>query len=132
MFQGRSGARYRFQAWPMETRFKTVGGIYIVTKRECLDRTFQTMATHHWLAVGQTNDLGALVFTKPELSKLAKQGANCICVYAVAGEALRQEIEQDLIEGNQNQGWPLQYLVRAELPPAAPEVSEEVIRSEAR
>ena len=56
-FQGMSGARYSFQAWPMDTKFKATGGIYLVTRRECLDRTFPTKASHRCLAIGQTADL---------------------------------------------------------------------------
>ena len=36
--------------------------------------------------------------------------ANCICVYAVADEARRSEIEQDLIDGNPQWGGELHYL----------------------
>ena len=85
----------------MDTKFKAMGGIYIVTKRECLDRTFPTKATHRCLAIGQTADLAASALTKSELTKLTTQGANCICVYAVADAARRAEIEQDLVEGNE-------------------------------
>jgi hypothetical protein len=60
-FHGKSGTRYPFQAWPMDTRFKPRGGIYIVTKRECLNRTFAAMATHRCLAIGQTADFAASV-----------------------------------------------------------------------
>jgi hypothetical protein len=121
-FRGKSGERYRFQAWPIDTKFKAVGGIYIVTKRECLDRTFPTKATHRCLAIGQTADLAEPVFTDAELSKLTMQGANCLCVYALADESRRAEIEQDLIEGNEQWGAGLYYVFH---PAAAnaPEVS---------
>jgi hypothetical protein len=109
-FRGKSGERYRFQAWPIDTKFEPVGGIYIVTKRECLDRTFPTKATHHCLAIGQTADLAASAFTEDELSKFRKQGANCICVCALADELGRLAIEKDLIEGNEQWGGGLYYL----------------------
>ena len=126
-FQGKSGERYCFQAWPMDTQFKAVGGIYIVSKREYLDRTFTSKATHRCLAIGQTADLRASALSKTELAKLTTQGANCICVYAVADEARRMEVEKDLIEGNEQWGGRLQYLFQAPVaqqPPstqAAPE-----------
>ena len=109
----------------MDTKFKAVGGIYIVTKRECLDRTFPTMASHRCLAIGQTADFAASVLTKPELSKLTKQGANCICVYAVVDEVRRLEIDKDLIEGNEQWGGQLHYLFHAEVPGRAPGISDE-------
>jgi hypothetical protein len=125
VFQGKSGERYRFQAWPMDTKFKATGGIYIVTRRECLDRTFPNMATHRCLAIGQIANLAAAVFTKAESSKLTAEGANCICVYPVADEARRIEIERDLIEGNEQWGLQLQYLFRSDVPAKAPGVSPE-------
>jgi hypothetical protein len=94
----------------MNTKFKAMGGVYIVTKRECLDRTFPTMATHRCLAIGQTADLSASAFTEAELRKLTTQGANCICVHAQAEEARRVGIEKDLIEGNEQWGGGLYYL----------------------
>jgi hypothetical protein len=100
-FKGKSGERYRFQAWPMDTKFKAMGGVYIITKRACENRTFPTKASHQPLAIGQTADLAASLVTSGERSKLTEQGANCICVCAVAEEARRLEIEKDLIEGNQ-------------------------------
>jgi hypothetical protein len=122
-FKGKSGERYRFQAWPIDTKFKPMGGIYIVTKRECLDRTFPTKATHRCLAIGQTADLAALAFTEAELSKLTTQGANCICVYALADETRRVEIEKDLIEGNEQWGGGLYYLFHPAVSEKAVDVS---------
>ena len=119
-FQGKSGERYRFQAWPMDTKFKAVGGVYIVTKRAFEDRTFPTKASHRPLAIGQTPDLAASFVTEAERSKLTAQGANCICVCAVADEARRVEIEKDLIEGNEQWGGRLHYLFHPAVPEKAP------------
>lgn len=119
-FQGKSGQRYRFQAWAMNTKFKAMGGIYVVTRRECLDRTFPSKATHRCLAIGETADLAASALTKTELAALTKQGANCICVYAVPDAARRAEIEKDLIEGNEQWGGRLRYLFHAAVPDRAP------------
>ena len=107
----------------MDTKFKAMGGIYIVTKRECVDRTFPTKATHRCLAIGQTADLAVSALTPAELSKLTTQGANCICVYAVVDEARRVEIEKDLIEGNEQWGGQLHYLFHPAVPEKAPGVS---------
>lgn len=125
-FQGMSGARYSFQAWPMDTKFKATGGIYLVTRRECLDRTFPTKASHRCLAIGQTADLASSALSKSELGLLAKQGANCICVLAVPDPARRTEIEKDLIDGNEQWGGRLQYLFHAPVPEKAPGNSDSV------
>ena len=122
-FRGKSGERYRFQAWPIDTKFKAIGGIYIVTKRECLDRTFPTKATHRCLAIGQTADLAASAFTEAELSKLTAQGANCVCVYAMADETARMQVEKDLIEGNEQWGGGLHLLFHATVAEKAAAVS---------
>lgn len=108
-FRGKSGDRYTFQAWPMGTKFKATGGIYIVTRRVFEDKTFPTKASHHPLAIGHTPDLAAFA-TRSESARLTERGANCICVYAVADEERRIEIEKDLIDGNQHWGGELHYL----------------------
>jgi len=110
----------------MDTKFKPIGGIYVVTRRECLDRTFTTLATHHCLAIGQTADFASALLTDNDRSTLAKRGANCICVCAVADDARRLEIEKDLIEGNEQWGGQLHYLFRSDVPPSAPAVSDEL------
>jgi hypothetical protein len=119
-FKGKSGERYRFQAWLLGTKFKAIGGVYIVTKRSFEDRTFQTKASHQLLAIGQTNDLSVAFATRAENGKLTEQGANCICVYAVADEKRRLEIEMDLVEGNEQWGGLLHYLFHAPVPQKAP------------
>lgn len=119
-FRGKSGERYCFQAWPIGTKFKAVGGVYIVTSRSFEDRTFQTKASHKTLAIGQTNNLAASLVTQAELAKLIAQGANCICVYAVVDAERRAQIEKDLIEGNAQWGGMLHYLFHAPVPEKAP------------
>jgi hypothetical protein len=121
-FKGKSGERYRFQAWPMNTKFKAIGGIYVVTKRACENRTFPTKASHQPLAIGQTGDLAASFVTTSERNKLVDQGANCVCVCPVADETRRLEIEKDLIEGNQ-WGGGVHYLFRTPVPEKAPGVA---------
>lgn len=124
-FKGKSGERYRFQAWPVETKFKEIGGVYVVTRRTYEDRTFPTKAGHHPLAIGQTANLAALL-SKSERTTLIGRGANCICVYPIADEARRLEIEKDLIDGNQQWGGELHYLFHLavpEKPPGEPSAS---------
>ena len=120
-FKGKSGERYRFQAWPIDTKFKAIGGVYVVTKRTFENRTFPTKASHQPLAIGQTANLAASV-TTTERDKLVDKGANCICVCAVADDARRAEIEKDLIEGNE-WGGGLHYLFHPAVPERAPGVS---------
>jgi hypothetical protein len=119
-FAGKSGQRYCFQAWPLDTTLSPMGGgIFIITKRECLDRTFPTKASHRCLVIGHTADLAAAL-TKADLRKLLEQGANCICVYRLSSDAERVQVENDLIEGNEHWRSGLQHLVLPVVPPKPP------------
>jgi hypothetical protein len=121
-FKGKSGQAYRFEAWPIDTKFKAIGGVYIVTCRTFEDRTFRTKASHRSLALGQTASLANPLLTKTELSKLTGQGANCVCVCAVSDAVRRASIEKDLIEANEQCGG-LLYLFYSPVPEKAPGVA---------
>ena len=103
VFKGRSGARYQFHAWPLDTQFSTVAGVYLVTRRTFDDPTFTTKATHQPLVIGHTDNLAEALISRSQRAKLvAQSGANCICVLAEKNAERRVEIETDLIEGNQD------------------------------
>ena len=123
VFKGQSGERFSFQAWPLTTKFKAVGGVYIVTKRSFDDPTFTTKATHAPLVIGHTANLADALMNSSQLQKLTAQGANCICVCTVADAARRAEIEKDLIDGNEDYRGrlqSLQFLALRAVPPARP------------
>lgn len=109
----------------MNTKFKAVGGLYIITNRGFEDRTFPSKAGHRPLAIGQTADLASALVTKSEFAKLVTQGANCVCVCAIADEARRVEIEKDLVEGNEQWGGRLHYLFQPHVSEKAPGVSSD-------
>jgi hypothetical protein len=117
VFRGKSGERYRFQAWPIGTSFKAVAAVYVVTKRTYEDRTFTTKATHQPLAIGETPNLAATFVGKSDMKALAAKGANCICVLAVADAERRSHVERDLVEGNEVSGGSLRYLFDLVYPP---------------
>ena len=118
-FKGHSGEGYSFQAWPIDTKFKAIAGVYIVTSRTFDDRTFRSKASHKVFAVGQSASLDVPVLSKTELGELVKKGANCICVLAVPDPQRRAAIEKDLIEANEQFGG-LLYLFHTPVPPKAP------------
>ena len=118
-FKGKSGQGYSFQAWPIDTKFKAIGGVYIVTSRTFDDRTFRTKASHKPIAIGKTASLDVPVLTKTELKKLIDKGANCICVCAVPDAERRASIEQDLVDANEQFGG-LLYLFHTPVPAKAP------------
>jgi hypothetical protein len=96
--------RYAFDAWPLDTKLRAIGGVFLVTQRTYEDRTFRTKATHRSLGIGETANFAEPLMTSSERDKLLALGANCICVFAAAEEARRREIASDLIEGNSQWG----------------------------
>ena len=123
VFKGRSGDRFYFQVWPLSTKFRPVGGVYIVTRRSFQDSTFTTRATHQPLVIGHTANLADALISRSQRAKLTTEGANCICVCAVADAARRVEIEKDLIDGNEDFRGQLQslyYLSEPTSPPVEP------------
>ena len=118
-FVGKSGTRYGFEALPLDAAAgRTEAGIYVITRRECLDRTFPTKASHRWLAIGRTRDFSRLPLAKADLKLLVAQGANCLCLHPVS-EAHQIEIENDLFDGTA-QPSTVSYLTRVEVPPRPP------------
>src|SRR5688572_19007466 len=104
LFSGKSGTRYQFQVFPLHTALKAVGGVYVVTTRTFEDRTFTTKATHQPLMIGETDDLSALRFSQQQTKDIVKQGAEHICVIAVADSADRARIAQDITEAYEHRG----------------------------
>jgi hypothetical protein len=124
-FQGLSGTRYAFQAWPIGTSLTTSGGgVYVFTKRTFEDRTFTTKASHHVLGIGHTADFAAPLATEAERRAFRTQGANCICVCIVTDEARRLAIEKDLAAGHDRWGARLQYLFHPAVQGKAPGAAE--------
>jgi len=97
VFSGKSGAKYRFEVWPMDTRFKPVAAVYVVTRREVTTGTF-SRAGHEQLYLGQTPDISAPLGTEAQLAWFGANGANCVCVYAVESEERGAAIKKDLEE----------------------------------
>lgn len=99
-FTGKSGQKYDFHAWPLETRFKSLGAVFFVTKRSLENKTYLRSGSHESVFIGQTDNLSAPLASQTLLDRFAKHGANCICVHLVANEERRLAAAQDLIAGN--------------------------------
>ena len=99
VFSGRSGKDYRFEVWPIETRFKPVAAVYIVTKREVTTGTF-SRADHEQIFLGHTPDISSPLGPQTQLAWFNAKGANCICVYAAESEERRAAIKKDLEEAS--------------------------------
>jgi hypothetical protein len=95
VFSGKSGEDYRFEVWPMETRFKPAAAVYFVTKREAPASTFNR-AGHEHIFLGHTPDISKPLGTSTQLAWFNASGANCVCVYGAESEERRAAIKKDL------------------------------------
>jgi hypothetical protein len=92
-FNGKSGTRYAFTAYPLGTVFSEgFGGVYVVTRRR---EGKSSRFVHRKIHTGQSED-----FRQPLASDdgtFSAKGANCICVLAEKDKDARQKIELDLV-----------------------------------
>jgi hypothetical protein len=95
-FTGKSGEKYRFQAWSLETRFKPMAAVYLVTKRAQDNSTYRR-ASHDPIYIGQSANLADPFGTESQFECFRKHGANCICICLLESEARRSVAEEDLI-----------------------------------
>lgn len=99
MFSGKSGEKYCFQTWPLQTRFRPVGAVFFITKRVYSNKTFRR-AHHEVVYIGQTPSMSNPLGTVTQLDAFEKHGANCVCVYPASDETYRTNMVKDLIESN--------------------------------
>ena len=97
VLSGRSGEEYRFEVWPMETRFKPTPAVYVVTRRGVPAGTY-SRSDHEQLYIGHTPDISRPLGTQEQLAWFSASGANCVCVYAADSAERRAAIKED-IEG---------------------------------
>ena len=95
-FSGKSGVRYAFVAYALETVFdEALSGVYVATRRK--EGKSKKGFVHKRICTGQSGDLRqSLAGVEPSFSE---RGVNCICVHAENDQAARHEIEQDLARG---------------------------------
>jgi hypothetical protein len=96
-FTGKSGEKYRFDAWSIETRFKALGAVYFVTKRTQENATYNR-AAHDNIYIGQTANLADPFETHSRFACFTKYGANCVCIHVLEDEERRIGVENDLLE----------------------------------
>jgi hypothetical protein len=95
-FTGKSGEKYHFHAWSLDSRFKPLAAVYFVTKR-ARDNTTYSRASHDGIYIGQTANLADPFGTEAQFECFRKHGANCICIHLLEIEERRIAVEQDLI-----------------------------------
>ncbi|MBI5725264.1 MAG: hypothetical protein HZA50_14995 [Planctomycetes bacterium] len=93
-FNGKSGHRYYFNIYPLETVFdEGLSGVYVVTRRK--EGNSKSGFVHKRLSLGHSDDLHQPIADEDQ--PFAEQGANCICVYAEKDSDARQKIVDDLV-----------------------------------
>jgi len=95
-FVGKSGERYPFEVWPLETRFRPLAAVYFVTKRAYGSDTYRR-ASHDAIYIGRTEDLAGSLADPAALARYAKFGANCVCTLVIEGLERGLAVEQDLL-----------------------------------
>jgi len=96
---GKSGERYCFQTWPLQTQFRPVGAVFFITKRVLTNATFRR-AHHEVIHIGQTSNMSNPLGAPSDLAAFEKHGANCVCVYPASDEAYRIYMVKDLGESH--------------------------------
>jgi hypothetical protein len=92
-FSGKSGTRYAFTAYPLQTVFvEGLGGVYVITRRR--EGNCKSGFVHRRICSGQSEDLRQPLPGGAQGSRA--KGANCICVHAEKDEVARLAIELDL------------------------------------
>ena len=95
-FTGKSGEKYFFHAWPLETKFRAMAAVFFVTKRGFSNKTYR-IAAHEGIYIGQTENLADPFATQLHLDCFRKHGANCVCVHLAESEDRRIAVEQDMM-----------------------------------
>jgi hypothetical protein len=93
-FKSKSGNAYRFKVFPLRTRFRKQGGIYLIAYR---GHNNQGRHRHKILYVGNTEDFSQPFEQHCKAQDLVRLGANCICVQSDQSEESRSGKERDLI-----------------------------------
>ena len=88
-FMGTSGAKYEFTAFSRDTKFKSVGAVYLVTRRlKESDGGYR----HTHIYVGHTGDLAKRPLNHHRKPCFDKRGANCVCIFLESAESERRKI----------------------------------------
>lgn len=100
IFTGRSGQEYSFECWDLDTRFRAVGAIYIVTRRRAEGAGYRR-AHHETLYIGQVPSLASPAGARSPFAAYGQHGANCLCVHAASTEEGRIAVRDDLVAAHE-------------------------------
>lgn len=94
-FTGQSGAKYRFNVYPIGQAFKAVGAVYAVTRRY---KNSKGGYSHEFIYVGETGDLSTRFDDHHKADCFTRHKANSICTHTDDDEDSRLSKEDDLIK----------------------------------
>ncbi|MEN6494487.1 MAG: hypothetical protein ABFD16_09350 [Thermoguttaceae bacterium] len=94
MCRGQSGKVYRFKVYPLGTRLRKLGGLYVITSRF---RNADGGYRHVPLYVGQSEDFSRPFKQHRGAENIQHHGGNCICIQLDDSEESRLAKQQDLI-----------------------------------
>ena len=94
---GSSGYTYTFLVYPLGTAFKSLPGVYVVTRRH--PKLFDPGFEHSILYFGETEDLSTRFDNHHKAASFRRNNANCIGVLleGCIDEVARRAIESDLV-----------------------------------
>ena len=91
---GRSGIEYNFGSYSLDTSFRLVGAVYVITKRTT---QIDGSGTHDFVYVGQTGDLSKRFDDHYKADCFKRHMANCVSIHLDDNENSRLAKETDLI-----------------------------------
>ena len=94
-FTGKSGKKYQFYVYELNTSFNKEGGNYVFTKRTTKQ---DGSGSHDIIYIGKTEDLSTRFQNHHKEDCISKHGANRICIRQVDSENERDLTEKDLIK----------------------------------
>lgn len=97
---GKSGTEYTFAIYPINTNWKEIGAVYVVTKRT---EKPDGGGTHTYIYVGQTDNMNERHSNHHKASCFQRHNANCIGVLVESNETKRLKIEDDILKRH---SWP--------------------------
>lgn len=96
ILKGASGTEYKFLVYPIGTSFKSIGGVYYISKRT--KKSDGVGGTHSQVYIGETGDLSERFDNHHKADCFVKNNANCISVHTNNSKTERLYIEKDLID----------------------------------
>jgi hypothetical protein len=92
---GKSGRKYRFDAYPLQTVWTRISAVYLVTHRDVLpDGGVEHVCIH----MGESQNLQEML--PSPVTSMKGHRANCICILQENGSEQRRQIIEDILDAS--------------------------------